>query len=243
MLGRMRNTGLTIFIDAHPDADLGYVISSLLYAHIDDDEPTGSGPSGEADTLVEAKQVAQKIAAAARKRGVADVEILVDGSELGAGLGGAHGKFHLYAEDGFESVHQTFAAAHQAAVRGAKRRGVTYYVVRADAHGMTGGGKGTRVATVDGRRGGLGGGLGATTTRPVSELLSEGFDAGNYANAYDSTDLDDFEDKLEGRAPAYVGGFVLGFYSSYAPHEINDDRYDDARRKYGRLARQHGFID
>ena len=228
---------MTIFIDKHPDPALGYVMSSLIYKHEDDDEPVDSGPSQEADTLAEAKRVATWYAKRLRQDGVR-VEILVNGNDVGLGaarkrrapvappthliaafdrfvadhganwrmalntawmygrysddvrrrgddsllqqlrsnyfdwvaaqvaaaqghgLGAAHGKFHLYAEDGFESVHQTFAAAHQAAVRGAKRRGVTYYVVRSDAHGMTGGGKGTLVATVDGPRGGLGGGLG-----------------------------------------------------------------------------------
>ena len=263
MLGAMRTTGLTIFIDEHPDPDLGYVISSLRYAHIDDDEPIGSGPSAEADTLAQAQQIAKQIATAARKRGVADVEILVEGDAggLGAargdgetgtveaviaerdgwpdagdyvlvgddvyqivtladwihtgatgsgapnyvygrlrladwddlpdgeepawwaeivdssvdssedisedsfeGLGAADRPYHVYAADGFESAHQTQAAAHKAAERGAARRGLTYKVVKADRHGMTGGNRGTVVAVVGGR----GGGLGARRRAPLN---------------------------------------------------------------------------
>jgi len=227
----VRYANLTIFVDEHPDPSLGYVISSLLYKHADDEEPARSGPSGEADTLAEAKQVAKKIAAAAKRRGVADVEVLVQGSaSRPTAADFLPGTRVMFRHNGHDFVGRVMGDDNGNVLRvQVQEDNGSRWIV--EAH---------QVKRLDG---GHGGGFGATTMRPVSELLSEGFDAGNYANAYDSTDLDDFEDKLEGRAPAYVGGFVLGFYSSYAPHEINDDRYDDARRKYGRLARQHGFID
>lgn len=50
--------------------------------------------------------------------------------------------FHVYAADGFETAHRSEAAAVRAAKRGAKRRGVRYYVAKVDAHGLTGGGHG-----------------------------------------------------------------------------------------------------
>lgn len=54
-------------------------------------------------------------------------------------------KFHVYAADGFESAHQSEAAAIRAAKRGQARRRIAYQVVRCDAYGLTGGGRGTQV--------------------------------------------------------------------------------------------------
>jgi len=48
-------------------------------------------------------------------------------------------KFHVYAEDGFESAHKTQQAAVKAAQRGANRRGLVYQVVECSSHGFTGG--------------------------------------------------------------------------------------------------------
>ncbi len=53
--------------------------------------------------------------------------------------------YHVYAVDGFETAHSSERAAIAAAKRGAKRRGVGYRVVKCDAYGMTGGGRGTVV--------------------------------------------------------------------------------------------------
>lgn len=55
--------------------------------------------------------------------------------------------FHVYAEDGFESSHRTEKAAVAAAKRRSRTRGIEYRVVKTDAYGMTGGGRGTRIAT------------------------------------------------------------------------------------------------
>lgn len=55
-------------------------------------------------------------------------------------------KFHVYAEDGFESAHASEASAVAAARRGSKRRALTYRVMRTSRHGLTGGGHGTVVA-------------------------------------------------------------------------------------------------
>lgn len=58
--------------------------------------------------------------------------------------------FHVYAEDGFESAHQTQAAAEKAARRGAKLRGSTYRVVKTSVYGLTGGEHGHTVAEFSG---------------------------------------------------------------------------------------------
>jgi hypothetical protein len=68
--------------------------------------------------------------------------------------------------------------------------------------------------------------------------FSLGFDAGNYANAYETTDLaiailsSDPSDTSD----AYCAGLVLGFYSSYELDEIpatDLDAYETALAEYG----------
>lgn len=64
-------------------------------------------------------------------------------------------------------------------------------------------------------------------------LLSHGFDAGNYANAYTSEDLDEAweieEDGRPGNAESehFRAAFVIGFFSSYEEHEIPEDHQDE----------------
>jgi hypothetical protein len=57
-------------------------------------------------------------------------------------------------------------------------------------------------------------------TLEQKDAISRAFDRGNYANAYESTDLEDFEieDMSEIERPA----FVLGFFGSYSLDEIPD---------------------
>jgi hypothetical protein len=59
-------------------------------------------------------------------------------------------RYHVYAEDGFESSHRSQAAAERAAKRGHQRRGVHYEVVQTSAYGLTGGGHGARVYSTRG---------------------------------------------------------------------------------------------
>lgn len=58
--------------------------------------------------------------------------------------------------------------------------------------------------------------------------MSQAFDAGNYANAYETNDLDscDIDEMPEHRRAA----FVLGFFGSYTLEEIGSDReaFDEA---------------
>lgn len=82
------------------------------------------------------------------------------------------------------------------------------------------------------------------------EKFERGWVAGNYANAYGGEDLDESHDnerELELNNDAWYAGYVLGFYSSYALHEVPDEyreRYVGAfQSEAGRLALEAGFID
>lgn len=57
--------------------------------------------------------------------------------------------------------------------------------------------------------------------------ISRAFSRGNYANAYETTDLEAC--KLDDMAPHEHAAFVLGFYGSYTLDEIGSGRetYDD----------------
>lgn len=50
--------------------------------------------------------------------------------------------------------------------------------------------------------------------------ISHAFDAGNYANAYESDDLEDHE--IGDMSPDERAAFVLGFFGSYSLDEISD---------------------
>lgn len=77
--------------------------------------------------------------------------------------------------------------------------------------------------------------------------LSEGFDAGNYANAYDTTDLEQAISSLSpNRSEAYIDAFILGFFSSYAPHEMAgyENTYLDAYYSVsGTRCVELGYVD
>jgi hypothetical protein len=75
----------------------------------------------------------------------------------------------------------------------------------------------------------------------LGTAISQGYSAGNYANAYETTDLeialeslDDCEDNHDLSAEcehAYRNAFVLGFFASYALSEIGceeRERFDTA---------------
>lgn len=56
------------------------------------------------------------------------------------------------------------------------------------------------------------------------DAISRGFDAGNYANAYETTDLETALAKLSpNRSAEYVAAFTLGFFSSYELSEMGSD--------------------
>ena len=98
--------------------------------------------------------------------------------------------------------------------------------------------------------------LGESATEVVRDInesdkaqLSKGFDAGNHDNAYVS---DDYEKASEKRGSkmnnaAYAAGYMLGFFSSYEVNEVPMDMRDEykgvLKGKYGKMAKQAGYID
>lgn len=68
---------------------------------------------------------------------------------------------------------------------------------------------------------------------------SNGYDRGNYGNAYESGDWEAWAERNEftERSKAYRDGMVMGFFSSYELHEIDDeimrDHVEALRGKYG----------
>jgi hypothetical protein len=85
------------------------------------------------------------------------------------------------------------------------------------------------------------------------EILSRGFDAGNFANAYEG---EDYQKTINARAvpkipaalrSAYHAAFTLGFFASYEAHEIPDDHraayWTAYRSASGRECLRLGFID
>jgi hypothetical protein len=75
--------------------------------------------------------------------------------------------------------------------------------------------------------------------------VRRGFDAGNYANAYESTDLESVE--LDCESDAYRAAFVLGFFASYELNEIPSDAreaFDSAyRSEFGAIVLAAGYCD
>jgi hypothetical protein len=59
--------------------------------------------------------------------------------------------------------------------------------------------------------------------RNVDDDLNRGFDAGNYANAYETHDYDHAIACLSmNRSEAYIDAFTLGFFSSYEVDEMGE---------------------
>ena len=78
------------------------------------------------------------------------------------------------------------------------------------------------------------------------DSLSRGFDAGNYANAYESENLSKAWKKrrVKQTSPAYRAAYVLGFFSSYETHEVPEtyrDELIEAERTYGPRMRALGI--
>jgi muramoyltetrapeptide carboxypeptidase LdcA involved in peptidoglycan recycling len=74
--------------------------------------------------------------------------------------------------------------------------------------------------------------------------ISRGFDAGNYANAYETTDFERALGSLSmNRSAEYVAAFTLGFFSSYERHEMGEhaDHYEIALESVGVRARELGI--
>lgn len=79
---------------------------------------------------------------------------------------------------------------------------------------------------------------GNESANAVREMdLSRGFDAGNYASAYETTDYSEALARLSmNRSEAYRVAFTLGFFGSYEPNEMGE--HEQAYREA--LASDHG---
>ena len=83
--------------------------------------------------------------------------------------------------------------------------------------------------------------------RNTSADLTYGFAAGNYANAYETTDLSEALAKLSmNRSAEYVAAFTLGFLSSYSLGEMGSD-VEAYREAYfsetGKACIAAGYVD
>lgn len=76
--------------------------------------------------------------------------------------------------------------------------------------------------------------------------LSQGFDAGNFANAYETEDYDQALDALGEVSTAYRDAFTLGFFASYELHEMGehtDDYLEALASPHGRACVAAGYCD
>lgn len=77
--------------------------------------------------------------------------------------------------------------------------------------------------------------------------LSRGFDAGNYASAYETDDLDAaLESPSADGSEAFRTAFILGFYSSYEIEEMGPcgaEQYETAYASaYGKRCQALGYV-
>ena len=76
--------------------------------------------------------------------------------------------------------------------------------------------------------------------------LHRGFDAGNFANAYETDRYDRAIGGQEDESPEYQAAFTLGFFASYEEHERYEhaDAYGEALASpAGQRCLQLGFIE
>jgi hypothetical protein len=78
--------------------------------------------------------------------------------------------------------------------------------------------------------------------------ISHGFDAGNYANAYETTDFETAIGRLSpNRSDDYTAAFTLGFFASCATAEIPASAIDAYREAYysdaGQACITAGYVD
>ncbi len=85
------------------------------------------------------------------------------------------------------------------------------------------------------------------TQAKTDRQLSLGFDAGNYASAYETQNYSKAIARLSmNRSDAYQVAFTLGFFSSYEPDEMGEDEYtylDAYHSTYGQRCVELGYVD
>jgi hypothetical protein len=59
------------------------------------------------------------------------------------------------------------------------------------------------------------------------DCIHQGFDAGNYAAAYETEDYDVAQAAINGTNGLYRAGHLVGFFGSYELHEIPEQWRDD----------------
>lgn len=78
----------------------------------------------------------------------------------------------------------------------------------------------------------------------LDAIIHRGFEAGNYANAYETEDYAEALAKLSSnRSGEYVAAFTLGFFSSHEAHEMGADfdTYLEALALVGKRAAAPGI--
>ena len=79
--------------------------------------------------------------------------------------------------------------------------------------------------------------------------VNHGFCAGNYANAYETEDLEVALERLDSESPtqAYRDAFIIGFFGSYEVWEIPSDCLDEFMQafwgQYGEACVTLGYCD
>ena len=85
-------------------------------------------------------------------------------------------------------------------------------------------------------------------TQAQKDDVNHGFSAGNYANAYETTDYETAVARLSMNRPAeYIAAFTLGFFASYELHEMTTDEAEAFTKAYkspgGRECVAAGYCD
>ena len=81
-------------------------------------------------------------------------------------------------------------------------------------------------------------------TQRIDEQIHRGYDAGSYANAYETADLKAGLARLSmNRSEVYTASYILGFLSTYELDEMGSaqDAYLEAFESVGQRAKQLGI--
>ncbi len=85
------------------------------------------------------------------------------------------------------------------------------------------------------------------TQAKTDQHLSDGFDDGNYANAYETQNYNKAIARLSmNRSDAYIVAFTLGFFAAYELDEMGEHEYtylDAYHSTYGQRCVELGYVD